>query len=49
MGEIEYGRMHYRLGVIGNGDPKGAGVFSDPTPEAKRLMRDEPGFYGNLN
>ena len=49
MGEIEYGRMHYRLGVIGNGDPKGAGVFSDPTPEAKRLMRDEPGFYGNLD
>ena len=46
MGEIEYGRMHYRLGVVGDGDPKVASVCSEPSEEATQLMRDEPGVYG---
>ncbi len=46
MSELEYGRMHYRLGVIGDGDPKVAHLCSEPTEEAQTLMRDEPGVYG---
>ncbi len=46
MGDIEYGRMHYRLGVVGDSDASFAGVFEEPSDEAKTLLASEPGVYG---
>ena len=43
MGDIEYGRMHYRLGVVGDSDASFAGVFEEPSDEAKTLLASEPG------